>query len=153
MPDQLSQELLSHYGSVREGLLQVIAKFTDVDLSYQPFDGAYSVGQLMLHVAHEEEIELHWGLLRLLPEMPPAPEPSQHGSMGAIVEGLGAVRAKTLAQVEGMTDAALLGEVETAWGQSMRRVDMLWHVMEHEVHHRAELSLILGLLGREGLDA
>jgi uncharacterized damage-inducible protein DinB len=30
---------------------------------------------------------------------------------------------------------------------------MLWHVVEHEIHHRGELSLILGLLGREGLDA
>jgi uncharacterized damage-inducible protein DinB len=25
-------------------------------------------------------------------------------------------------------------------------------VLEHEVHHRGELSLIHGLLGREGLD-
>jgi len=25
--------------------------------------------------------------------------------------------------------------------------------MEHEIHHRGELSLILGLFGREGLDA
>jgi len=47
----------------------------------------------------------------------------------------------------------LLAEVEMAWGQRARPIDMLWHVMEHEVHHRAELSLILGLLGREGLDA
>ena len=31
--------------------------------------------------------------------------------------------------------------------------DMLWHVLEHEIHHRAELSLTLGLLGHEGLNA
>jgi len=29
---------------------------------------------------------------------------------------------------------------------------IIWHVLEHEIHHRGELSLILGLLGREGLD-
>lgn len=28
---------------------------------------------------------------------------------------------------------------------------IFWHVLEHEIHHRGELSLILGLLGREGL--
>jgi uncharacterized damage-inducible protein DinB len=30
---------------------------------------------------------------------------------------------------------------------------MVWHVMEHEIHHRGELSLLLGMLGHEGLDA
>jgi len=30
---------------------------------------------------------------------------------------------------------------------------MLWHTIEHEIHHRGELSLTLGLLGRAGLDA
>jgi len=30
---------------------------------------------------------------------------------------------------------------------------MLMHTLEHEIHHRGELSLILGLLGRKGLDA
>ena len=29
---------------------------------------------------------------------------------------------------------------------------IIWHVLEHEIHHRGELSLALGLLGREGLD-
>jgi uncharacterized damage-inducible protein DinB len=30
---------------------------------------------------------------------------------------------------------------------------LLGHVLEHEVHHRAELSLILGMRGKQGLDA
>jgi uncharacterized damage-inducible protein DinB len=30
---------------------------------------------------------------------------------------------------------------------------VFWHVLEHEIHHRGKVSLILGLLGREGLDA
>jgi uncharacterized damage-inducible protein DinB len=30
---------------------------------------------------------------------------------------------------------------------------MIGHLIEHEIHHRGELSLILGLLGREGLNA
>ena len=29
---------------------------------------------------------------------------------------------------------------------------IIWHVIEHEIHHRGELSLILGMLGREGID-
>ena len=30
---------------------------------------------------------------------------------------------------------------------------MIEHMIDHEIHHRGELSLILGLLGREGLNA
>jgi uncharacterized damage-inducible protein DinB len=44
-------------------------------------------------------------------------------------------------------------EIEAQWGETYPLIDMIWHVMEHEIHHRGELSLILGLLGREGLDA
>jgi uncharacterized damage-inducible protein DinB len=29
---------------------------------------------------------------------------------------------------------------------------IIWHVLEHVIHHRGELSLIHSLLGREGLD-
>ncbi len=43
--------------------------------------------------------------------------------------------------------------VETPWGAKSRRIELLWHVIEHEIHHRGELSLMLGMLGREGLDA
>jgi len=28
----------------------------------------------------------------------------------------------------------------------------IWRVLEHKIHHRGELSLALGLLGRQGLD-
>jgi uncharacterized damage-inducible protein DinB len=30
---------------------------------------------------------------------------------------------------------------------------MISHLLEHEIHHRSELSLILGMLGTDGLDA
>jgi hypothetical protein len=29
---------------------------------------------------------------------------------------------------------------------------IFWHVLEHKTHHRGELSMILGLLSRSGLD-
>jgi uncharacterized damage-inducible protein DinB len=29
---------------------------------------------------------------------------------------------------------------------------IIWHVLEHEIHHRGELSILIGLLGREGLE-
>ena len=63
------------------------------------------------------------------------------------------MRARTLAYVGGLSDADLAATVETPWGAKERRIELLWHVVEHEIHHRGELSLMLGILGREGLDA
>jgi len=42
--------------------------------------------------------------------------------------------------------------IEFPWDEEGRLGWIVWHVIEHEIHHRGELSLILGMLGREGLD-
>lgn len=55
--------LLKKWAQVRTGLLDTIAKFEDAELGYRPFDKAYSAGELMLHVAHAEDIEVRYALL------------------------------------------------------------------------------------------
>ena len=63
------------------------------------------------------------------------------------------MHARTVVYLRGLTDEALLSEIETPWGARVQQAEMLMHVLEHEVHHRGELSLMLGLRGRQGLDA
>ena len=145
--------LLEKWAQVRTGLLDTIAKFADGELSFRPFDKAYSAGELMVHVAHEEDIEVRYALLREFEELPPAYAATSHADKASIVAVLTASHAHTIAYLEALSDQDVEAEVKLPWGQTARRIDMLWHVLEHEVHHRAELSLILGLLGREGLDA
>jgi uncharacterized damage-inducible protein DinB len=149
----LGELLVSKWRQVRLDLLATIDKFADADLTFRPADGAYCAGELMLHVAHEEAIEMLWGLARRFDEMPPAYELSRYPTAGAIKGVLAEVHAQTLGYVEAIDDAALTSEVTLAWGQEGRPVDMVWHAIEHEIHHRGELSLMLGLLGRQGLDA
>jgi uncharacterized damage-inducible protein DinB len=43
--------------------------------------------------------------------------------------------------------------IQTPWGATYRLAEMIDHLIDHEIHHRAELSLILGILGRKGFDA
>lgn len=143
--------LREKWAGVREGLYATIDKFGDDELAFRPAAGAYCAGDLMLHIAHEERIEVHWGLARLLGEMPPAYAPEY--STPSVKAVLAEVHDATLRYVSALDDDALLAPVDLAWGQSSRPVDTLWHVIEHELHHRGELSLMLGLLGRPGLDA
>ncbi|MEZ4501770.1 MAG: DinB family protein [Dehalococcoidia bacterium] len=146
------QLLRSRRDAARAGTLEVLSRFEDSDLAFRPFDGGRDVGAAFRHIAHEEAIEVHWGLARLLDEMPPEP-PSRVDGTEAVRELLARAQAVTDSYLDGLGPDALDDEVEMAWGDTMRRGDQLWHVLEHELHHRGELSLALGLLGRKGLDA
>ena len=138
---------------MRLGLLATIAKFDDADLDYTAFPGAYTVRQLMLHIAHEELIEIQHGVTRQLSEFPPAYPDKAFPTVASVKELLPTVHAPTLRYLEGLPPGEIDGEIEAGWGGIYSPRGMLWHVLEHELHHRGELSFILGLLGKLGLDA
>jgi uncharacterized damage-inducible protein DinB len=62
------------------------------------------------------------------------------------------VHARTEEYIDTLEESDLARIIEAPWGEKFHLGWILWHVIEHEIHHRGELSLILGLLGREGLD-
>lgn len=112
-----------------------------------------AIRQIILHIAQEEYGEIHYGITRRINEFPPPYAPSEYPTIPALTGLLASVHNETLSYLETLQDGDLEREVEAGWGGSYALFDMLWHVMEHEIHHRGELSLILGMLGREGLDA
>jgi len=58
---------------------------------------------------------------------------------------------KTIAYLNTLTIDDLDVIIESEWGNFSLQF-IIWHVIEHEIHHRGELSLISGILGREGPD-
>ena len=145
--------LTARWRNVRAGLLATIAKFRDEELDFKPYAAAWSVRQLMLHIAHEEHGEFAYGIVQSLGEFPPEYDTRAFPTRAVINRLLDSVHAETLEFLNELTDADLERVIATPWGASHRLVEMIDHLIEHEVHHRAELSLILGLLGREGFDA
>jgi uncharacterized damage-inducible protein DinB len=145
--------LRSHWSDVRSKLIETIDKFSDADLDFQPFAGAYSVRQSMLHIAHEELGEVQHGITRALAAWPDDFGVDSYVTVSAVKGKLDEVHSQTLTLLQNLDNRSLAQTVETPWGSSGTREELLGHVLEHEIHHRAELSLILGLLGRQGLDA
>jgi uncharacterized damage-inducible protein DinB len=145
--------LLSKWAQVRVGLLATIDKFAEAQLIWRPVSRGYSVAETMLHIANEEDGEIRYGLTGELVEFPAAFDARRYAEKTAIVAILAEVHARTITYVQGLSDGDLDATTETPWGERHRRIELLWHVLEHEIHHRGELSLILGLLGSEGLDA
>jgi len=109
------------------------------------------VGRIALHIADAEE-----GWFRLVVTKEREGWPSDYvlenyPTKEAIKTLLIEVHTKTMAYLETLTINDLDRSLEAPWGEFSLRF-ILWHVIEHEIHHRGELSLILGTLGRDGLD-
>jgi len=146
-------KIVQFWNQIRKGLIETIEKFADEELDYVAYDNGYSVRQIILHIAQEEYGEIQYGITREIDGFPPEYQEDAYPTIESIKALLASVHNETYRYLESLGDKDLESEIEAGWGGTYPLIDMLWHVMEHEIHHRGELSLILGLLGREGLDA
>ena len=144
-------QIFRHWTQVRRDLNLTIEKFSEAELSYAPFPGSWPAGQIMLHIADCEDNWLH-GVVR--GEFTPwiFYEFSAYPTRTAILEMLEKAHARTAAFLESLDERDLARKYLIPDGPEISLYWIIWHVLEHEIHHRGELSLILGLLGREGLD-
>ena len=137
---------------VHSDLLALLDRFGEDELAYVPFPCSWSVAQIVLHIAGAEEGWFRFVVTREYSRWPDDYLPEQYPTREAIKTLLASVHARTeaflatleVADLDRVIDAGAIGRFQLGW--------VIWHVLEHTIHHRGELSLILGLLGREGLD-
>jgi uncharacterized damage-inducible protein DinB len=145
-------EVFSHWQPVRADLLTTIDRFDDAELTYRPFAKSWPAGQIMLHIADAEDGWFRYIVTRELSTWPREHSLAKYPTVTAIKGVLTEIHARTEAYLETVDMRDLERVLTTPWGESVTLVWVIWHVLEHEIHHRGELSLILGLLGHEGLD-
>jgi len=144
-------QLFNHWEQVRADLLATIDRFSDQELGYVPFKGSWPVGQIMLHIAECEDYWLH-SLVRRELKPPVEYKLAEYPNKAAIKQVLTTTHSRTLLFFDKLDEMDLDQEYLTRHGETFTLSWIIWHVLEHEIHHRGELSLALGLLGREGLD-
>ena len=145
-------QLFSHWKGVRNGLLETIEKFNEDELEHKPYEGAWSVGEIILHIANAEDGWFRYVVKRQVDQWPNEHSLKNYPTMEAIKELLDDVHAETQAYLAVLEIDDLKKKLKAPWGREITIGFVIWHVLEHEIHHRGELSLILGQLGREGLD-
>jgi uncharacterized damage-inducible protein DinB len=106
----------------------------------------------MLHVADAERGWFQYVVRREWPDWPPNHALEDHPTKEAIKSVLAAVHTDTESYLESLEPSDLDNVITAPWGPEIPLGWIIWHVLEHEIHHRGELSLMLGMLGREGLD-
>ena len=144
-------EMFKHWELVRSDLITTIDKFSEDELVFTPFPGSWPVGQIMLHIADCEDHWLHW-LVRQQINPWIDHQLKDYPTRQTIKRVLEDARQRTITYLESLDEADLSKEYKTPEGEVFTLNWIIWHVLEHEIHHRGELSLALGLLGREGLD-
>jgi len=146
-------EFFTHWDRVRDGLLLTIDKFNEDELSFVPFEDSWPAGQIMLHIADAEEGWFRNVVTGERDEWPADYVLENYPTRDAIKSLLTGVHQKTKTYLASLELDDLNRPVQSPWDDYTFSLGwIIWHVLEHEIHHRGELSLILGLLGREGLD-
>ena len=143
--------LFSHWDQIHKDTLAVIDHFREVELSHVACEGGWTVGEIALHIANAEAGWFRHIAARELETWPSNHTLEYYPNKDSIKALLSKTHAKTMAYLETLIIDDLETIIESKWGNFSIRF-IIWHVIEHEIHHRGELSLILGLLGREGLD-
>ncbi len=153
LPPTRLDQLFAHWSQVRRGLIETIDAFNPEDLSYVPFPSSWSAGEIMLHIANAESGWFQYVVARQLKEWPEDYSLESWPTPESIKTLLAEVHARTDGYLASFSMADLNRNVTLPWnGNTLTLGWIIWHIIEHEIHHRGELSMILGLLGRKGLD-
>lgn len=136
---------------IRKDLITMVDLFSEDDLDFQPFPGSWTVGKTFLHISETEDYWIHSLVRRELPADLHY-ELSQFPSLRAVKSKLSVSFDRTQMFLDTLQEPDLDWLFKMPGGKQARLYDILWHVLEHEIHHRGEISLALGLLGRKGLD-
>lgn len=154
-------ELFPYWTDDRSALIELAAQFGDEDLDIRPAPAFASIGEMLRHIITTEEYWWHGGILgQPWEEWRPAgwanlPEAEKHAyrrnrfpTTSAVLDGLRAVHAPVETWLRELPADALCEKRHAAWGEHNTLRWMLWHLVEHEQHHRAQLALRASALGR-----
>ncbi|MFN2292195.1 MAG: DinB family protein [Anaerolineae bacterium] len=146
-----ASERFSHWRTVRRGLLDALNMLTDAQLAFVPREGLWSLGTVARHIAEAEEGWFRHLVTGELDEWPEFTE-AAYPTIASIVVLLSEVHDRTWAFLA-KTDVADLDRIiDMPWGAQLPLEWIVWHVLEHEIHHRGEIYLMLGLMGMEAPD-
>lgn len=139
---------LRYYERIRTRTERVIACIPPEQLEWRPRPGAFSFGDVIRHLGAMERYMFAENALR---------RPSRYPGHGPdLAEGWEEVRgflrtthAESLAIFGGLSPEELRAKCATPGGATLPVWKWLRAMVEHEVHHRGQLYLMLGMLGVE----
>lgn len=137
---------LDYFGRVRERTRRVAACIPPQQLEWRPREGAFSFGDLLRHLAAIER----WMFAENVSGRPsryPGHGPELAEGYEAVMAYLDRMHGEAMEIFAGMAPEALLARCTTPGGASMPAWKWMRSMVEHEIHHRGQIYLMLSLLG------
>jgi uncharacterized damage-inducible protein DinB len=139
------------WATYQDALVHAVAPLSSEQLALRAAPSLRTVWELAAHII---ATRVGWFHLTLA-EGGPALAPFAHWDLasappresGELVEGLDASWSLVQTGLERWTPPMLADRFTTPRGRVLSRGAVLWHVLEHDLHHGGELSLTLGLHG------
>ncbi len=146
------RELFKHWDEVRSNLFRALDMLIDDHLDFVPREGLWSLGEVARHIANAEEGWFRYVIAREYDEWPPAYPAADYPTVVSVKALLTEVHARTETYLDTLSMADLERQIEAPWGQHFSLYWIIWHIIDHELHHRGEIYLMLGLMGLEAPD-
>ena len=148
-----ASRLFGHWADVRKGLYQALDLLTVEQLAFRPRPGLWSLHETVCHIAGTEA---SWFRVYVTHELADWKETDYQPGDYPTQADLKALLSEIHARIETIylpdRDARLSEKVILPWGPEVSHEWVVWHVLEHEIHHRGEIYLMLGLMGIEAPD-
>lgn len=146
-------EIFKHWKDVRESLYRALDSLSSDQLAFCPREGLWSLHETVCHIAGMEDT---WFRYYVTGEMRSWKEadykPADFPTPEALKDLLETVHARVVALYAEDADSKLKEVVALPWGPKVEQGWVVWHVLEHEIHHRGEIYLMMGLIGIEPPD-
>ena len=151
--------IYENWRGYHEKLCKCIAPLTDEQLALQPAAHMWPVGQLAQHII---SVRAGWFSGTLQDEdaamseyMSWGQRESPERSAQELVTALNETRAFIEARLQRWTPADCAETFPDEWEGQITHVSRSWviyHVLEHDLHHGGEISLILGMNGLQPIE-
>jgi uncharacterized damage-inducible protein DinB len=140
------EPFLDYFGRVRERTRRVAAVIPPEQVEWAPREGAFSFGDLLRHLGAIER----WTFaenVRGLPSRYPGHGPELADGYVEVMAYLDRMHEESMEIFRALTPEALQARCTTPGGASMPAWKWLRSMVEHEIHHRGQIYLMLNLLG------
>lgn len=139
------REHLERYRAVTHQALDLV---TDEDLGWRPGPDHLTLGQQFLHIAQSEDFQVQahlngdWDYERVR-------FPARELKVDELRELLKATRNRTIVALSELSAGRLNEQVDLGEGQPVQTLRWwLWLLVEHEVHHKAQIAVYLRQMGK-----
>ncbi len=141
-------DFMEHLERYRAVTLQSLDLVEDEDLRWRPGPDHYTLGQQFLHIAQSEDFQIQahlhgdWDYER-------ARFPSRQLRVDELRELLEVTRSRTMAALNELDPGRLDEVVDHGERQPIQTLRWwLWLLLEHEVHHKAQIAVYLRQMGK-----